>query len=104
MAAESVLGVPTVRSALLDDLPHAARRGGACTATGRRCQTAHGIDFCAQAPKMNTSPDELDDEDDEILDDEEFDENAELDEDDEDDEDLDEDEEEDHETWQVVAA
>ncbi len=96
LAAQSVLGVSTLRPTLLDHLPLSARRGGG--ASSSRCETPGGI--AARRHPMKTRPD-LDDEDDEILEDEEFDENAEL---EEGDEDFDPEADEDEETWQVVAS
>lgn len=98
MAAQSILGVPAMRPALLDDLPNPARRGGG--SPGGRSETTRRMTFLCKAPlPMLTSPDTDDeDEDDEVLEDEEFDEDSER---DEDEDDLDEDEDEEEETWQV---
>jgi hypothetical protein len=89
-----------MRTALLDDIPYAARRDrGNCAGASGRCQTRGRITLLFRFP-MNTSPD-VDDEDDEIPETEEIDEDTEF---DEDDEDFDAEDEEEDETWQVVAS
>ena len=95
MATESILGVPEVRPALLDDLSHTTgRRSRGATPGGK---TPGRITTCR--PPMFTNPTD-DEDDDEILEDEEFDDGLEG---DEDDEDSDDEDDEDEETWLVVA-
>jgi hypothetical protein len=107
MATEPILGLSKVRSALLDDLPFAARRRSSTGSgasggggTGRSLASDETRRHIISAQVLMNTRLSVNDEDDEVLDDEEFDEDADLDEDDEDGEDDDEEEEE---TWQVAA-
>ncbi len=111
MATQSVLGLPEVRTSLLDHLHHATRRRSAGTgsrscgsrtqSTNRATRTSGTSQWCCCAKASDCLmtayllPPE---EDPEVLDEDEFEDDSDVDADE--DEDIDEDDEE-EETWQV---
>jgi hypothetical protein len=105
MEARSILGVPAMRTTLLDNL-HVAARSGSRRSAGGNSDASGTIRSEAGPRRVSAQLHYLgypmnflqDDEDEEVFEDEDFDEDEEADEDDLEEDDEDEEEE----TWQVV--